>query len=176
MFNTIAHRMALQYGRGVSKGVSTSCMPQSVGHSVIASVMRCAMFWKLGSAWLYNACPFAVPPRESSLFWCAGLPCQLLSLRTWHTAQAVAAATYQEQDQQGNAFGFGSVFAGLAAGLAATAVGLESHCEGSTYAIAPTSRSWWSRLLQRADPRQLFQNQHEKNIFLEEMQDDPKVC
>lgn len=115
--------------------------------------------------------------HPSSLFCLSGLHCQLLSLRTWHTAQAVAAVTPQEQHQQSNAFcGFGRTFAGLAAGFAVAAVGFESHCEASSYAIEPANRSWWSRLLHRADPRQLFQNQHEQNIFLEEMQDDPKVC
>lgn len=106
----------------------------------------------------------------------AGLHSQLLSLRGWHTAQAVATAS-QEQQQQGHAFhSAGIAVAGLAAGFAAaTAPGLQSHCEASTYAKEPANKPWWSRLLHRADPRQLWQQRQEQNVFLAEMQDDPKV-
>ncbi|KAL3138077.1 hypothetical protein ABBQ38_005308 [Trebouxia sp. C0009 RCD-2024] len=105
-----------------------------------------------------------------------GLHSQLLSLRGWHTAQAVATAS-QEQQQQGHAFhSAGIAVAGLAAGFAAaTAPGLQSHCEASTYAKEPANKPWWSRLLHRADPRQLWQQRQEQNVFLAEMQDDPKV-
>lgn len=80
--------------------------------------------------------------------------------------------------QQGKALRCAGVAAvGLVAGLAAAAAaGLESHCKASTYAIEPEPhRAWWSRLLHRADPRQLWQQRREQNMFLEEMQDDPKV-
>ena len=66
---------------------------------------------------------------------------------------------------------------GLAAGfVAAATAGIKSNCEASTYAIEPEpQKSWWSRLFHTADPRHLWQQPHEQNIFLEEMQDDPKV-
>ena len=107
----------------------------------------------------------------------AGLHSQWLTLSGWHTAQALAVSS-QEQKQHGKASHCARIaVVGLAAGFAAAATaGIESNCEASTYAIEPEpQKSWWSRLYHTADPRHLWQQPHEQNLFLEEMQDDPKV-
>jgi hypothetical protein len=61
-----------------------------------------------------------------------------------------------------------------AAGIAAAGVGLQAHCESSSYAAEQITSSRWSKLLKRVDPRQLLHTR-EQNAFLEEMQADPKV-
>lgn len=103
----------------------------------------------------------------------AGLYSQLLSLRGWQTAQAVVAGSQEQKQQRGAFHGAGVAVAGLA--VAFVAAGFQSQCEASTYAIEPANKPWWSRLLHRADPRQLWQQRQAQNVFLEEMQDDPKV-
>lgn len=148
MLTGIGYRTASQYSRALSKGVFADL--------------------------LFGERYRATSPAKLCDDLIAGLHSQLLSLRGWHTAQAVAAAS-QEQQQQGTAFhSAGIAVAGLAAGFAA-ATGLQSHCEASTYAIEPVNKPWWSRLLHRADPRHLWQQRQAQNVFLEEMQDDPKV-
>lgn len=98
----------------------------------------------------------------------------MLSLRGWQTAQAVVAGSQEQKQQRGAFHGAGVAVAGLA--VAFVAAGFQSQCEASTYAIEPANKPWWSRLLHRADPRQLWQQRQAQNVFLEEMQDDPKVA
>ena len=108
----------------------------------------------------------------------AGACSQLLSLQTWHTKhsfqglQAAAASTNKQQNQHSpSQLPFRSL---LLAGLAASALSNEAHCETSSYAAEQAQRPWWSKLLHQADPRQFFHTP-EQNAFLEEMQIDPKV-
>ena len=89
--------------------------------------------------------------------------------------QTLDASTQQQQQQGGSPNCARLVAAGLAAGVAAAGVNVESHCKTSTYATDPVSRSWWSAALHKLDPRQLIQAEQTQNVFLEEMQDDPKV-
>jgi hypothetical protein len=102
---------------------------------------------------------------------------QLSSLATWHQEQSLQEpqAVMNKHKQQTDRNVSWLLTAGAAAaGVAAAGVGLEAHCESSSYAVEQMTDSRWSKLLKRIDPRQLLHAQ-EQNAFLEEMQADPKV-
>lgn len=105
----------------------------------------------------------------------AGACSQLLSLQTWHTQQSFqglqAFAASTNKQHLPSQLPFRSL---LLAGLAASALSNEAHCETSSYAAEQAQRPWWSKLLHQADPQQFFHTP-EQNAFLGEMQIDPKV-
>lgn len=108
----------------------------------------------------------------TKLAWNVTGPKALLSLEAWQTEQALQSwQAGTEQQTRPHSCSFSWV---LAAGVAAAGLGSEAHCESSSYAAEQNASSRWSRLLHRADPRQLFPVQ-EHNAFLQEMQADPKV-
>ena len=102
---------------------------------------------------------------------------QLSSLAAWHQEQSLQgpqAVNNKHKQQTDRNFNWLLTAGAAAAGVAAAGVGLQAHCESSSYAVEQITSSRWSKLLKRLDPRQLLHAQ-DQNAFLEEMQADPKV-